>query len=392
MTDNRSATRHTKWGRVILMAVGAAIAVGVVVLAFLWPSVTSSAKDFPLAVTGPAAQVSHIEKALSKSGDTFDITTVNSRADAVSGIRDRTYDGAIVLGGDAPEVLTASASSPVTTQIMSGVQSRLQKQVDSQVIAGINAKIAAMRKAAAGAQAGGGAGTIPTVHVKLTDVVSLADSDPRGAGMAAAAFPFTIGGLIGGIVISLLVSGTARRLTAVSVYAVIVGVIVVSIMQPWLGVLQGSFALNAMAAALAFFATGVFIVGTTSLLGSVGIGVGAVITMLVGNPLSSATAPVQFLPGVWGAVGQWFVPGASATLLRDLSYFPDADSAQSWLALGAWAVCGLLLSLVGHFRNRELVHPDGWDEEDVVSTTETGGGAGTATPVSGRGAPEPATV
>jgi hypothetical protein len=387
------ATPHTKWGRTLLIGIGSAVAVGVVVLAFLWPSVTSTAKDFPIAVTGPSAQVSQIETALKKGGDTFAITTVASRADAVAGIKNRTYDGAIVLSSAAPEVLTASASSLVTTQIMTGVQSKLQTQIDDQIIAGVNTKlgeiqkqtqaaIQAAAKAAAQAVATGHnptqalpsqsgtaaqnpAPTVPTVTVKLTDIVPLLKADPRGAGIAAAAFPFTIGGLIGGIVISLLVSGTRRRLVAATVYAVAVGVIVVSIMQLWFGILQGPLLLNMLAAALAFFATASFIVGTTALFGPVGIAVGSVITMLIGNPLASATAPVQFLPTPWGAIGQNFVPGASASLLRTLSYFPHANSAPLWIALGCWAVLGLILSLVGRFRDRELVHPAGWDEEDA---------------------------
>lgn len=36
--------------------------------------------------------------------------------------------------------------------------------------------------------------------------------------------------------------------------------------------------------------------------------------------------------------------------MRELSYFPAADSSFSWLVLAAWAVGGLLLSVVGHFR------------------------------------------
>jgi hypothetical protein len=60
--------------------------------------------------------------------------------------------------------------------------------------------------------------------------------------------------------------------------------------------------------------------------------------------------PPEFLPTPWGAVGQWFPPGAGATLLRDLSYFPAADLAFCWLVLAAWAVGGLLLAALGHFR------------------------------------------
>ena len=72
--------------------------------------------------------------------------------------------------------------------------------------------------------------------------------------------------------------------------------------------------------------------------------------MLVANPISAAAVPVEFLAEPWGAIGQWFPPGAAATLVRELSYFPAADTTFSWLVLAAWAVGGLLLSMVGHFR------------------------------------------
>ena len=91
-----------------------------------------------------------------------------------------------------------------------------------------------------------------------------------------------------------------------------------------------------------------------ALLGRVGIAVGAVITVLIGNPLSSAAQPLQFVAAPWGAIGQWFVPGASVTLLRDLSYFPSADAAFPWLVLLGWAAVGVIAMLVGHFRNQEV--------------------------------------
>ena len=49
--------------------------------------------------------------------------------------------------------------------------------------------------------------------------------------------------------------------------------------------------------------------------------------ILFAVPLASAATPVEFLLEPWGAVGQWFPPGAGATLLRELSYFPAADTA-----------------------------------------------------------------
>ena len=86
--------------------------------------------------------------------------------------------------------------------------------------------------------------------------------------MTAAAFPLTLGGMIGGIVISLLVTGVWRRLAASVLYAIAGGFVIVSIMQPWLGVLQGSYLANVGAMALSLFGTASFIVGTTALIGT----------------------------------------------------------------------------------------------------------------------------
>ncbi|MHA7984242.1 hypothetical protein ACX9R5_00420 [Rathayibacter sp. CAU 1779] len=359
---------HTTWSRTLLIGVGAAIAIGVVVLAFLWPTVTSSPKDLPLAVTGPSAQVTAVETALHKAQpDLFDVTTVDSRGDIVSGLKDRTYFGGIVVGS-SPEVLTASAEGPVASQVMTQVQGILQAQASAAVQQAVQqGAAAAAAKGASAQQVLQVIGSAPKVTVKLTDVVPLASTDSRGSGITAAAFPLALGGMIGGVIISLLVSGVWRRLTASVLYAVAAGFVVVSIMQPWFGVLQGSYLLNVGAMALSVFATASFIIGMSSLIGPAGIAVGAVVTILIGNPLAGAAQPSQFLPGSWGEVGQWFVPGAANTLLRNLSYFPDASSAFPLLVLAGWSVLGIVAQFAGHFRSREVVHVPGADDEDAVA-------------------------
>jgi hypothetical protein len=126
-------------------------------------------------------------------------------------------------------------------------------------------------------------------------------------------------------------------------------------MQGWFGVLQGVFWINGLAVSLATFATASFIVGMNALIGKAGIAVGSVVTMLVGNPLSSAAQPLQFTAAPWGAIGQWFVPGASGTLVRDLSYFPDANPTFAWLVLAGWALVGVVTMMAGHFRNQVVL-------------------------------------
>ncbi|MET3721343.1 MULTISPECIES: hypothetical protein [unclassified Arthrobacter] len=342
-----AAVPHTKWSRVVLIAIATASIVGVVLLAFTWAGITSSAKNIPVAVTGPDTQVQALEKALEdKAGGTFTITTVDSRDAATTLIRFRDAYGAVVLG-QAPEVLTASANGTVVSQILTGVAQQLQNQINQATAA------------AAGPATAAGHPAPVAPKVTLTDLVPLAASDAKGTGLALAAFPLAFGGMIGGILVSLVVVGNQRRLGALALYSILAGGLIVLVMQGLYGVLQGNAVLNGLGAALALLGTSSFIVGLNALIGTAGIPVGAVTTMLIANPISAATAPMQFLPEPWGAIGQWFVPGASTTLLRDLSYFPDANVLFPWLVLAAWTIAGVMFTLAGHFRNQEVVHIGG---------------------------------
>ncbi|MDM4763290.1 hypothetical protein QT381_09755 [Galbitalea sp. SE-J8] len=327
---------HTRWGFTALFGLLGSLIVGVLVLAFLWPVATAEVHDLPVAISGPGAAVQQVEAAIDDATDgAIAWTRVDDRAAAVSSIEARDTSGALVLSTDAaPEVLTASAGGTAATQLLGHVATGLQAQLD--------AAFAASR-APAGAQP-------PTVTT--TDVVPLSADDPNGSGLTAMSFPLVLGGMIGGILISLLVVGVVRRLVALLVYAAATGLVVGLVTHTWFGILGGSFGLDWLALAVSMLGTASLIVGCTALLGPRGIAIGSVVTMLVANPISGAALPAQFIVGPWGEIGQYFVPGAASTLVRSISYFPSADTAQQWLVLAAWAVGGLVLSVAGHFRSR----------------------------------------
>ena len=299
--------KSTPWPRAVAVALAGSAILAVVVLAFLWPSVTSKPAHVPVAVVGNSAAVS------SQLSETFDISSAPDRATAVERIQSREVYGAIVLG-QTPEVLTASANGTVVSQMFTGVASGM------------------------GATA--------------TDIVPLASTDARGAGLSAMGFPLVIGGIIGGVLVSMTIKGTWRRLLATAVYGVGAGIVVVLITQSWFGILQGALVPNMTVSAMAVLTVTTLIVGLTSIIGPAGIGVSAVLMMFIGNQISGATQPWQFLPEPWGAVGQFFPQGAGATLLRDLSYFPDASTTQAWLVLAAWIAAGAVFMVVGHKRVR----------------------------------------
>lgn len=310
---------HTPWRRLIGVGAGLAVVVTVITLAFLWPSVTSDAHDLPVAVAGPAAATAPVEQGLSqRAPGVFDVVQAPDRAAAVDLVETREVYGAIVLG-DSPEILTSTAGSAVVAQQLAAFSPVLTEQVG--------------------------------VPVPVTDVVPLGTGDPRGAVLGVVTLPLVIGGMIGGILVSILVVGVWRRVAAVAAYSVFGGLAVAGVLQGWFGAIEGSYWVNAGIIGLAIFAIAATIVGFVSVVGRPGIAIGPVLFLLIANPLAAAAQPWQMLPAPFGAIGQWMPPGAAAALLRDESYFPRADTTQLWLALASWAALGLVLSVVGHFKN-----------------------------------------
>jgi hypothetical protein len=325
----------------------------IVLLAFAWPNITAKVQHLPIAAVGSADQIGQITSKAPEGA--LDVRTAASREDAIAEIQRREIYGAIVLG-QSPEILVASAASPVASQALNQMGSQLQQQIDQQVIGQLKQALQQAQQRVQTPPAGAPQTTAPqssgaTPAVTVTDVVPLSSDDPRGTGLAIAGLPLAMGGMIGGILVALFVAGTWRRLGAVLAYGVVGGLGLAGILEGWFHVLQGSFWINAGAIGLGIAATAALIAGLSALIGRAGIALGAVITMLIGNPLSALTLPKEFLPTPWGDVGQWLVPGASGTLLRNISYFPSADALFPWLVLAGWALAGAVLIAVGRHRN-----------------------------------------
>lgn len=350
---------RSSWIKVISTSLLASLIVAVVILAFTWPTKTMEAKNLPVSITGPEVTVSEFEQSLKDRGiETFELKQATSREDAENQIKQRETYGAIVFTeGAAPEVLTAPAANAAATQMLNGVATQLNAQIQQKALA---AKTEALTQAV---QAGGEQGAqaaaqleqmkaeaeqASAMTVKTTAVVPLSESDSSGSGIAISAFPLVIGGILGGSFSALRVNGTWRRFVTATLYAVIGGALTALILNVWFGLIPGDFATLWAAFSATYLATASFIVGVSALSSPLaGLGLGAVITMFIGNPISGASMPSVFLPGAWGAIGQMMVPGASSTLLRSIAYFPEAATSGQWLVLGSWIAFGLLAGVIG---------------------------------------------
>ncbi|GAA0737413.1 ABC transporter permease [Dactylosporangium roseum] len=302
---------RSPWPRVGAIVLLLTALLSVIMIAFAWPATRSTVHDIPLAVAGPPQAVAQVTQQLeSRRPGAFDLVQVSDTAAAERLIRDREVYGAIDLSTGRPHLIIASAASPAVAQ--------------------------ALQQVAQGLNPGGTA-------VAVRDLVPLPADDPRGAGLAAGALPLVLGGIVAAGLLTNLIAGTVRRVAGALAFAVTGGFALVAILQFWLGSIEGDYWANSGVVALSIAATALTVLGLESLFGTAGLGLGAAVMMLLGNPLSGLASAPEMLPAGWGALGQYLPPGAAGSLLRSVSFFDGGGATPHLLVLLGWAALGLIL-------------------------------------------------
>lgn len=324
--------------KTVAAALGGSALVGVVLLAFVWPTKTIEIHNLPIAISGPQELVTAFESKLeSEAPGKFKFDETASRDEATKTIEERQNFGAIILAAPTSksEVIIATAANTMVSQQLSSIAQVIQSAQAAQLSA---------------------AGADPSLaKVEVTNLVPLAESDPTGSGLTSAAFPLTLGGIIGGLLVSLLVVGRTKRLLFVALFAPATGLLVSAVMQSGFGFFQGNFWHNALAVSASIAATSLLVGGLQSLLGQPGLGLASAFTMLVANPLASASLPWQFIAQPWGELGQFLIPGASNWLLRSIGYFPDADATRQWWTLVAWIAAGAIVVIIAPSKGSAMI-------------------------------------
>ncbi|HEX2400476.1 MAG TPA: ABC transporter permease, partial [Mycobacterium sp.] len=189
------------------------------------------------------------------------------------------------------------------------------------------------------------------VPLHTEDLAPPTADDPRGAGLAASALPITLAGLLPAIALVLLVRREVwTRLVAAVVFAAGAGVTIAALLRYVFGSIDQNLWGVAVGLTLGLLAAGLSMLGLGSLFGRGGLAVGALLALLLGNPLSGLTSAPEMLPSGWGTVGQWLPQGATATLLRSTAFFDGAGAATAIAALTCWAVTGAALVVIAAVR------------------------------------------
>ncbi|MFY0513461.1 ABC transporter permease [Streptomyces anulatus] len=276
--------------------------------AFAWPAARIAPRDLPVGVAGPASAAQQLEQRFEQRDGAFDVHRFDDEAAARTAIEDRTVYGAVVVTPQGPHLLTASAASPVVSQL-------LREAVTASVP--------------------------EDTPVRVTDVVAAPPGDPRGSALGASVLPLALAGMAAGAVVTLMGLRGARAAVTLIGAAALVGLAATAVAHSWLGALTGDWWTVAGVLALTVLAIGSAVAGLAALFGSRGIGLGALLMVLLGNPFSGVTSAPELLPEPVGAIGQWLPPGAGGSLLRSVAFFDGSAAGAAVLTLSLWTLFGL---------------------------------------------------
>jgi hypothetical protein len=191
---------------------------------------------------------------------------------------------------------------------------------------------------------------------RAEDVVPVASGDPRGAALNLLFLPlmiacFPLAGLLGRARLS-----RGRMLGAVLAFSALSGLALTALLGA-MDALPGSYLAVSGAVALVVAAVALTATGLFRALGPAGIGLAALLFIVVGNPGSGNASAPELLPGFWRVTGQLLPPGAGGQAIRDVAYFDGHALAQPALVLAAWALLGATLILVGRWAPKAAPAP-----------------------------------
>jgi hypothetical protein len=308
-----------------LRATGVVIALttvlAVMALAFALPAAKSKPQDIPIGAVGPPAASGQAAEELDRDAPGAFKLSVYPDEDALrAAIRDRDVYGGIVMELDHRALLIATGASPTVAQLLTQLGNGIAQQTGA--------------------------------PLRTEDLAAPPAGDPRGTGLAAAALPITLAGFLSAVALTLVVRRDVwLRVGATAAFSALAGVTIAALLRYPLGSIDQNFWAVAGGLTLGALASALLVLGLGSLFGRVGLVLGALLALLVGNPLSGMTSAPEMLPGGWGEFGQFLPQGANATLLRSTAFFDGAGSSTAIAVLICWAVVGSLIIVIAAQRH-----------------------------------------
>jgi hypothetical protein len=200
--------------------------------------------------------------------------------------------------------------------------------------------------------------TIESAAQNLNVPLAVEDAYPFSSGDSRGLTPFwlmlawILGGLLAAVVLGVAVGTVPRdldrlgmRLGALAVFSLLLGLLGAVFAGPILGVWhQHTFGLWLSGSLITF--TAVLITSALqSWLGLWGVGIAAVLLLVLGVPGSGGAVAGPFLPGFFRGMPKWLPNGLGTDLIRGVEYF--GRSANTWPITGLtlWSLASILALL-----------------------------------------------
>ncbi|MFE6070374.1 DUF3533 domain-containing protein [Streptomyces sp. NPDC056525] len=302
-------------------------------------------RDVPFGVVAPQRVSAQLVGQLDRlPGAPLDPRSVADEATARNQILNRDIDGALIVDptGRTDTLLVASGGGTVLSSALETILTRVEATQQR--------------------------------TVRTVDVAPASSEDFDGL----SAFYLVVGWCVGGYICAaiLAISAGSRpanreraiiRLGVLAVYSVLGGLGGAVIVGPILGALPGSVAALWGLGTLVVFAVGAATLALQSVFGIVGIGLAILLIVVAGNPSAGGAFPLPMLPPFWNAIGPALPPGAGTWAARSIAYFKGNDMTSSMLVLSAWAVVGVVVTLVMSSLKRRPESEPIADEVDTAS-------------------------
>ncbi|MFB6624242.1 MULTISPECIES: DUF3533 domain-containing protein [unclassified Streptomyces] len=302
-------------------------------------------RDVPFGVVAPQQVSAQLVGQLDRlPGAPLDPRAVAGEAAARNQILNREIDGALIVdpAGRTDTLLVASGGGTVLSSALETILTRVEATQQR--------------------------------TVRTVDVAPASSEDFDGL----SAFYLVVGWCVGGYICAaiLAISAGSRpanreraiiRLGVLAVYSVLGGLGGAVIVGPVLGALPGSVAALWGLGTLVVFAVGAATLALQSVFGIVGIGLAILLIVVAGNPSAGGAFPLPMLPPFWNAIGPALPPGAGTWAARSIAYFKGNDMTGSMLVLSAWAVVGVVVTLVMSSLKRRPESEPIADEVDAAS-------------------------
>jgi hypothetical protein len=302
------------WRVSTVLAAAGAIVVAGLGAAYLSIGHSPQPHGLPMGFVGPTAQAQGFEA--SATGK-FSVRAEGSTSAAKRAIRHRDVYGAVVPSGNAiSELLIAPAAS---NQAANYLRNALGQPTS---------------------------GKPP----KVVEVVPLPPDDSAGNSIGLLLQVLILGGTIGVVGMGSLVPRLRADfrhgilpLTFLVLYAFVLGLIITLVGAAFGVATDVGFGDRVLAFALISFAVTASTAALVALIGPAGSGVAALVYFLIGTQISGANTAPDFLPHFWRTLGEYLPPGAGATLIRNVFYFPDASSTKPITILAVYVAVGCLV-------------------------------------------------